>query len=155
MFPSNSDMKTILKISVLMFLTTGMLSACKASPMSGDHPTKLAGLIAHADHIAITNRLGHAPPRLASFSLTISGDEARKILRAATTARFICSPPCTDSAFGWDLRFYRETHFLAVVHMQGSHFVFGSVNGGEEYVDDSGVLERLDRDLYKRIGSQF
>lgn len=152
-------MKTMLKTSVQIFLLTGILSGCKSSPpISGEHPTKLASLIADADHIVITNRLGtldHAPPSLANFSLTVSGDQARNIIEAVTTARLMCAPPCTDSIFAWDLQFYRETHFLSVVHMQGSDFVFGDVNKGEEYVDDSGVLKRLDRNLYKRTGSQF
>ena len=148
-------MKAILKISVLIFLLTGMVSECQSSPTSGDHPTKLTTLIADADHIVVTNRLGHAPPKLAGFSLTISGDEARKIVRAVTSARFMCAPPCTDSGFGWDLGFYRGTNFLTVVHMQSHVFVFGSVNKGEEYSDDTGVLEQLNRDLYKRTGSQF
>jgi hypothetical protein len=39
--------------------------------------------------------------------------------------------------------------------MTSSHFVFGDVNAGEEYIDDTGVLERLERKLYKRIGSQL
>lgn len=140
-------MKTILRISVLMLLLAGMVSGCQSSPMSGDHPTKLASLIAGADHIIITNRLANSEPRYRGFSLTISGDEARKIVQAVSSSQH-CGP--TDSIFDWDLQFYRETHFLAVIHLQGSHFVFE----GEEY-SDGRVLERLYHDLLKRTGSQF
>lgn len=110
-------------------------------------PAKLASLIADADRIVVTNRFANIEPQYQGFSLTISGDEARHIVRAISSSE--PSSP-TDSVFDWDLSFYREAQFLADVHLQGSHFVFEN----EEYFDGR-VLERLYHDLLKRTGSQF
>ncbi len=80
---SNTDMKMMLKAVVLTLLVVSGLSGCKHPPMSSGYPpAKLAGLIADTDHIVITNRFGDREPRYRGFSLTVSGDEARQIVRA-------------------------------------------------------------------------
>jgi hypothetical protein len=142
-------MKTLL-FTFTFFLVTvcnGLAQTNTMVPPAGSTPTKLAHLIASADHIIITNRFADLETRYRGFSLTISGDEARRIVRAISSSQH-CGP--TDSLFDWDLQFYREAQFLADVHLQGSHFVFE----GEEYFDGR-VLEELYHDLLKRTGSQF
>lgn len=146
--PSSTDIKTTLRAAVLTLFVVSVLSGCKHPPMSSSYPpAKLAGLIADTDHIVITNRFGDREPRYRGFSLTVSGDEARQIVRAISSSQH-CAP--TDSVFDWDLQFYREAQLLADVQVQASHFVFE----GEEYFDGR-VLERLYHDLLKRTGAQF
>ncbi len=53
----------------------------------------LSNLIANADYIIATNANTGFNSRHRSFSLTISGDEVRKIVKAVTRARLICAPP--------------------------------------------------------------
>jgi hypothetical protein len=133
-----------------LILVLALLSGCEHPPVSGSPPTKLAGLIADADHIVVTFRpppWDHPnpvppPERYRNFSLTVSGDEARKIVRAVSTAQ---QSGFTDSMFPWDLQFNREAQLLAEIHLQGSHFMFE----GEEFADGR-MLEQLDEDLYKR-----
>jgi hypothetical protein len=125
-----------------------LFSGCKNSPArSSNPPVKLANLIAGADHIIITNRLAGTVTRYRGFSLTVSGIEARKIVQAVSSAEH--SAP-TDSIYDWDLQFFRDTHLLADIHLQGSHFVFED----EEYFDGR-TLERLYDDLLKRTGHEF
>ncbi|MGZ4971383.1 MAG: hypothetical protein ACXWDN_01380 [Limisphaerales bacterium] len=150
-------MKTLI-FTITLFLVAafdGLAQTNAAVPHAGSAPINLAKLIASADHIIATNRFDHSDARYRDFSLTISGDQARKIVSAVSTARLVCSPPCSDSMFDWDLKFYREAHFLTVVHVQRSRFMLGDWKKGAEYVDSSGVLERLYRDLLKRAYSEF
>jgi hypothetical protein len=141
--PSNFDMKTTLTIAVLSVLFVTALSGCnEPATIRGAPPATLTSLIADADHIVVTNRFAGREPRYRGFSLTISGDEARRIVRAIAASEH-CPP--TDSAFDWDLKFYRGEEFLAGIQLQGSHFVFE----GEEYFDGR-TLERLYHDLLKR-----
>ena len=140
-------MKITPKIAILAFLGVVALSGCQHPPSGGHPPTKLASLIADADHVVITNRFADRMPRSRGFSLAISGDEGRQIVRAVSSAQQCAF---TDSVFDWDLQFYRETQLLADVHLQGSHFLFEA----EEYFDGH-VLERLDHDLLKRTGHEF
>lgn len=148
-FPSNMIMKTIPKIAALTFMVICILSGCRSAPNgTGYHvPTHLINQIASTDHIIITNRFADREPRYRGFNFTVSGDEASKIVHAVSSAQH-CAP--TDSIFNWDLQFYRGTHLLADIHLQGSHFVFE----GEEYFDGR-VLERLYHDLLKRTGHEF
>jgi hypothetical protein len=142
-------MKTLLfALAICTSLLPARAQTNTTVPVVGSIPTNLAHLIASADRIVITNRFAASIEKYRGFSLTISGDEARKIVRAISSARH-CVP--TNSIFDWDLQCYRETHFLADVHLQDSDFVFE----GEEYADDSSVLERLYDDLLKRTGAQF
>jgi hypothetical protein len=144
-------MKTLVFTFTLLLTTVcnGLAQTNAAVPPTNSALTNLDHLIASADHIIVTNRLTsfRVGPLDRGFSRTISGDQARKIMGAVTNAQVGCSPPCTDSVFDWDLQFYREAHFLAVVHLQESHFVFGDLEYGTEYIDGSGVLEQFYRNL--------
>jgi hypothetical protein len=110
--------------------------------LSDSHPTKLAHLIADADHIVITHRFAASIEKYRGFSLTVSGDKAREIVRTVSSAQS-CAP--CDCIYGWDMKFYRETNFLAEIQF-GGHFIFEK----QEYYDDSGVLERFDSELLKK-----
>jgi len=141
-------MKSTLNTAILAFLVVVALGGCKHPPMSsGDPPTKLASMIADVDYIVITNRFADRVSRYHGFSLTLSGDEARQVVRAISSSQH-CAP--SDSVFDWDLQFYRGAQPSADIQVQGSHFVFE----GEEYFDGR-VLEQLHHDLLKRTGSQF
>jgi hypothetical protein len=84
-------------------------------------------LIAHADRIvAMSGALEH----------TISGNSVKNVVRAISSMT-PCSP--SDTAFEWELKFYRKTNFLATVHIYGELLEIGD----EQYYDESGVLESL------------
>jgi hypothetical protein len=111
-------------------------------PFTAGVPTNLAHLIASTDHIVITNGFAAFVEKYRGFSLTISGDKARKIVQTVSSAK-PCAP--CDCIYSWDMKFYRETNFLAVIRF-GGHFIFEK----QEYYDESGVLERLDDELLKQ-----
>ena len=118
-----------------------MLSGClphgRARNRSSPPPASLVERIRDADRIVATNRFGP------NFSLSISGQQVNRIIRAVSSARR--SAP-TDSVFDCDLLFYRDTNPLAKIRFQGAHFIFES----DEYYNDTGVLDTLYRDLLKR-----
>jgi hypothetical protein len=134
----------------LVAICSGLAQTNAAVRPTPTTPTSLSQLVASADHIIATNRFGYDDPRYRGFSLTISADEARKTVSAVSNARLLCSPPCTDSMFDWDLQFYRGANLLAVVHAQGSHFMLGDWKKGAEYADSTGVLQKFWGDLEKR-----
>ncbi len=108
--------------------------------LSDGHPTKLAHLIAEADHVVFTNRLdAFVEKKHRGFSLAISGDKAHEVVRAISSAK-PCAP--CDCIYTWNMKFYRTTNLLAEVQF-GGHFIFE----GQEYYDESGVLERLESEL--------
>ena len=126
-------------ISFMVFLA--FLAGCKQpSPSEQRSPSELSELtaqvaaqahlnhlIAHADRIvAVNGALEH----------TISGKSVKNVVRAISSTT-PCSP--TDTAFEWELKFYRNTNFLATVHIYGKILEIGD----EQYYDDSGVLESL------------
>ena len=47
--------------------------------------------------------------------------------------------------FDWDIQFYKQTELLATIRFQSGHFLFGET----EFLDDTGVLETLYRDIEK------
>ena len=125
-------------------------SGCSQPPHTGSHSMSqsqatndMARHFLDADHIVITNRLASIIEKYRDFSLTIPGDQAKRVVRALSSAKHCAS---SDSVFDWDLRFFRETHYLAGIRLQGSHFVFE----GDEYYETSGVLDHLYHDLLKR-----
>ena len=148
-FPSNSPMRASFAsfgFIVALVLASGCAqpSRTRSHSLSQSQATNdIAGHVLDADHIIITNRFATIMEKYRGFRLTISGDEARKIVRAVSSAKR-CAP--TDSVFDWDLKFYREAHFLADIRLQGSHCVFE----GDEYYDMGGVLDHLYHDLLKR-----
>jgi hypothetical protein len=114
----------------------------------------LSNLMANADHIIVTNANTGFDSRRRGFSLTISGDEVRKIMKAVTGARLRCAPPCTGSLCLDELQFYRGVQMLAVIHLEDSYFVVGDVHKGREYKDDSGALHQFWLDLVNKEAEQ-
>ncbi len=106
--------------------------------------TNLINRITNADHIVITNRLADFEKKYRAFSLTISGDGARNIVRTVSFTKPTGGCLCFNS---WDMKFYRETNFLADVELGEGLVVFE----GQWYKDDSGVLKRFDSELWKQI----
>jgi len=147
--PSNSRMRasfTCFGFSVALVLASGCAQPSRTSSHSLSRPQTTNDIARHvldADHIVITNRFASIMEKYRGFRLSIPGEEARKIVRAVSSAKR-CAP--TDSVFDWDLKFYREAHFLAGIRLQGAHCVFE----GDEYYDTSGVLDHLYHDLLKR-----
>ena len=116
------------------------LGVCSGSAQTN----ALAHLIANADHIVITNRLANFEEKYRGFSLTISGEHARNIVRVVSSAELGGPCKCIPE---WGISFYRETNFLADVQLGGDYFVFEE----QWYYDHSGVLERFSSELYKQI----
>lgn len=146
---------TTLLYSFTLFLVVvckGLAQTNDTVPQAGSTPISLTNLISSADQIILTNAHNGFDSRARGFGFAISGDEARKIVRAATAARLLCSRPCTDSDYANAdvLKFYRGTHLLAVVHFVGCNFVVGDAQTGAEYHDDSGVLKRFYMDCLER-----
>jgi hypothetical protein len=105
------DVTSFFKITVLGFLVVGTLAGCQHPSTTATVPTRLACLIADTDHIVVTfrppgNHPVPPPDRYRDFSLVISGDEARKIVRDVS-AMHDGFPNFTDSIWCWELRFYR------------------------------------------------
>jgi len=115
-----------------------------AVPVAGSMSTNLAHLIASADRIVITNRLADMEGNYRNFSLTISGDYAQNIVRVISSAEHGGGCLCVPE---WDVRFYRETNFLADIHLGRDYFIFEE----QWYFDHSGVLERFNGELYKQM----
>ena len=105
------------------------------SPYSSDVRSlvNLSNQITNADRIVLTNSLDEYP----GFSDSISGDRMRRIMNAVSSAKRMNAP--SDSAWEWQLQFYKGTNFLASVNFEGSSFVIGT----EEYSEESGVLDNL------------
>jgi len=87
--------------------------------------------------------VGH-PERYRGFSLTISGNEVRRIVKDVAFMR-PARGVVTDSMFGWELRFYRSREDLAAIYLASSTFTFED----NEYLGDIGELEALFRKLLK------
>jgi hypothetical protein len=107
-------------------------------------PTRLGLVISDADRIVITNRLAPRQQRYRGFSLAISGDDARGIVKDVA----FMSPArgeVTDSYFDWELRFYVGTESLAAIYLASSTFTFE----GNEYFGDTGQLKALSGKLLK------
>jgi hypothetical protein len=100
---------------------------------------RISTLTAGADRIVATNSCGLYP----SFSLTISGDEARRIVRDVSSMHPVPLP--SNCIFCWELRFYRDGQDLASIHVCHDMFIFGN----DEYYGDTGVLGALSDKLDK------
>jgi len=127
---------------IYLIFAIALLVGCKPTP--GITPTKLAHQIADTDHIIATyyHRTGHVPPEISEFSITITGDDARQIVRAISQStsdgtQTLCMPE-------WELQFYKGTNRLAAVGF-GCSLVW--VNRAE-FRDESGTLEKLDHAIY-------
>jgi hypothetical protein len=145
----HTDMTTFFKITVLGFLVVGALAGCHHPSPTATAPTRLACLIADTDHIVVTyrppgNHPVPPPDRYRDFSLTISGDEARKIVRDVSAMRD-GFPNFTDSIWCWELRFYRGEDCSATIYLSSTTFLFE----GHEYFGDTGALQALSRKIWK------
>jgi hypothetical protein len=145
--PSNTGMKAFF-VSLGLIAVLGLVGACShpAARPNGrtSAPTRLGLLISDADRIVITNRLAPREERYRGFSLTISGDDARGIVKDVA----FMSPArgeVTDSYFDWELRFYVGTESLAAIYLASSTFTFE----GNEYFGDTGKLKALSGKLLK------
>jgi hypothetical protein len=133
-------MKTLV-ITFTLFLAAvcnGLAQTNSAVPAPGSQPTKLAHLIANADHIIVTNR---SVPRYRGFSISISGPRVGQIVRAVSSATR--NQAETNSEWDWEIQFFKGTNRLAVVNFQGSMFL--AENG--EYHDGSGELKKLESEI--------
>lgn len=92
-----------------------------------NYEPKLGRLIAKADRITVSQY---------GISLTISGEQAKQIVKAASKAMPIGH---TQGMFETELQFYRGTSFITKIFIQDGDFVFQQ----QEYSDDSGVLRRF------------
>ena len=147
------DVTSFFKITVLGFLVVGALAGCHHPSPPATAPTRLACLIADTDHIVVTYRPPETPGRhhplpipdkYRDFSLAISGDEARKIVRdvSVMTDDF---PNFSDSIWSWQMRFYRGEDSLATVNFDSGFLLCEE----HEYVGDTGALQALSRKLWK------
>ena len=81
------------------------------------------------------------------FNLTLSGGEARKIVRDVSSMVSFSStrPPTGEptAIFAWELRFYHDTNYLTSIYLAESMdediFEFGD----EQYGGDTGALKAL------------
>ena len=104
---------------------------CSCSPPSLPH--KLAGLIASADHVV-------ASDRYAGYRITLSGDEARRLIAALCAAER--DKNCYSAIFGCHVDFYAGTNLLVTIRCQDRAFWAGT----EQYSEGSGVLKALQKD---------
>lgn len=107
-------------------------------------PVNLARQIADADQIVITNRFLEREIGVAGFSASVSGQEVTTVVNAISTAARVGLP--LDAIMNCELEFYNATNHLATVRFQQGAFAAENA----EYVDDSGVLEKLYSDFYKQ-----
>ena len=129
-----------------LVLVLVLASGC--SQPSPKHPATandVASRIAGADHVIITNRFADLNKRYLGFSYNISGPMAAEIVQAASYAPGH-SPPVIDLICDWDLQFWKGTNRLASVDYSANVFRLDN----REYVDDSGTLDKLAGELYRR-----
>ena len=105
-------------------------------------PTNLAHHVAAADRVLATNWFAswHGDPGLGR---SFSGRKVREIVAAVSSARRYPNWNPTSSIYDWELQFYNGTNRLDAIHFQGRVFLLAD----GEYVDDTGVLEKVYDDL--------
>jgi len=135
-------------MSLGLIAVLALLGGCSHPAVRGNGrtaaPTRLGLLISDADRIVVTKGSASQVASYRGFSLTISGNELRKIVKDVAfmkPARGVV----TDSFFGWELRFYRGREDLAAIYLASSTFTFED----NEYLGDTGELEALFRKLLK------
>lgn len=129
-------------ILVVLAPLNGRAQTNAATLFVGSSPTNLARLVASADRIVITNRFGPVEPRYRGVSFSISRSGVSKIVAAVSSAERL--PGMSDSLWDLQMQFFSGgTNRLAVVNFQGRNFL--AEKG--EYVDKSGVLEKLYKDI--------
>lgn len=160
--------RTPMRILVLILLVAA-LSGCsarrreQAPPVAVVTPATLKERIADADRIIVTNRFADDNKRYRGFSMTVSGAEVKRVIKAILAAERL--DVGTLSIWDWDFKFYREHNYLGSIYSQGSVFLLGQDRpnmvltslgdgavGHDEYVDGSGVLKSIYDDLLRRTG---
>ena len=112
-------------------------------------PVPLIWHATSADRIVVTNIITELCPGAKSpypgFSMTITGDQAKKIIHAIFLVRNNnFGGPMTASVWDWQLQFYLGTKLLDTARFQGSAVLYGH---GAEYIDRTGTLDELYRHL--------
>jgi hypothetical protein len=110
------------------------------SALCGTDPSPLAGLaqrIAAADRIIVTNWAASRFGEL-GFGIPIPAEKVRGIVKAVSTATHCGHQEHPDWEWGWQLRFYRGTNFLAAICFKQDTFLANGV-----YRDPTGLLERV------------
>jgi hypothetical protein len=148
--------RAIIIVFNLIIIAT-MLSGCKhetgmrnqpaasAPNQSFWTPADFLKQIAPADHIVITNRLAGQLPQYQGFSVTISGRKMKNIVHALSLLKTYPNDPGSSSIWDWQLQFYQGTNHLGTANFQGSAIVID-----REYNDQTGVLDKLYREIMER-----
>lgn len=143
-----------MRILGLIFVLA-MLCGCdypeiKRTSFETKQPALAQNLIG-ADRIVITNFDAPIIKQLHGFTLILSDDETRTIVRDVSQmyAFSATTPPTmpTNSSFNWELRFYRGTNFLVSIRLGSSTFEYGN----DEFGGDNGALEALSDKLSKSV----
>jgi hypothetical protein len=110
-------------------------------------PTHLASQIADANFVIVTNPTPMTELER-GFSLTISGNKARDVVQAISSAqRYDTGSTPVGTLWLWQLHFYRDTNCEASVYFEGSTFIG---DGGFLYRDEGGTLDKLYREVMRR-----
>jgi len=118
--------------SGLVLMLIAVHGLCGCSPQG-----RLARQIAKADRVVLTNAYQ-------GFSISVTGSEARRIVRAVSSARKL--PPNATSSVEFRTEFYRGTNLLGAVVGCGRGFGVDGIG----YDDNSGALQAL----YERYQGQ-
>jgi hypothetical protein len=115
-------------VALLLIVVAGLCACSRQST--------LARRIAKADRVIATNRYG-------GFSISITGEEARRVIQAVSAAKK--ENPLIEASPDLRIEFFQGTNLLGAVGMCRS--VIGI--DGTSYSDRTGVLEALD-DKYRQ-----
>jgi len=128
-------------MNISRFMFIGLLAlGSQFSALCGTGPSALAGLaqrIAATDRIIVTNWVGSQRGEL-GFGIPIPGEKVRGIVKAVSTATHCGHQVHPDWEWGWQLRFYKGTNFLAAICFKQETFLANGV-----YRDPTGLLERV------------
>lgn len=111
----------------------------------------MAEILVGADRIVITNLDAPTIKQFQGFSLTLSSNETRQIVKDLSQMYGFSTttPPTmrTNSSFDWELRFYRGTNFLVSIRLGSSTFEYDN----DEFGGDNGALEALSDKLSELV----
>jgi hypothetical protein len=103
-------------------------------------PGPLIDAIASADHIVVTNRLAgrQVSPRVASYSMTITGQEMVKIVHVISSLRTSINNHVDEipESYKWQLQFYRGTAHLGRADLSDNAVLYN----GSEYFSGHSVF---------------
>jgi hypothetical protein len=108
-------------------------------------PSAFAYHVASTDHIVVTNRPTgqQASPRVANYSLTITGQEMQKIVQAIISLQTSINNHLPDipASYKWQIQFYRGDALLGTLDLSDDSVL----DDGWEY-----HAPRILRELYHR-----